>query len=79
MVHENQSDSMHAVLIETSRPFVAQVINGPGISFHFEGDFGPESVISLKIFLGPKPEDILRQLAEYVSCKAVLIFPGICI
>ncbi|CAG7817165.1 unnamed protein product [Allacma fusca] len=70
MVREN-SGSMHGMLLETNKPFVAQVIDGPGISFEIEGNFKPqEPSISLKFFVGPKPADVLAQLNFYLSKKA---------
>ena len=64
MVRE-KSGSMHAVLIETTKPFVAQIIGRPGISFHFEGDF-KNAFTSIKFFKGPTAQAILEQLSSYV-------------
>ena len=64
MVRE-KSGKMHGVLLETTNAFVAQVNNGPSIHFNFEMST-VEMMMSLKIFVGPSPTDVLSQFYTYV-------------
>ncbi|OXA55806.1 Maltase-glucoamylase, intestinal [Folsomia candida] len=60
------SNSWHGILLETTLPFVTQVLQAPGIGFHIEG---PKADINLHFFNGPTTTGVLTQLHSYLSTR----------
>jgi len=59
-----QSGLWHGVLMETSLPFIAQVVGAPGVMYHIEGT---NPIVKLHFFIGPTQHQVLTQLHAHVS------------
>jgi hypothetical protein len=59
----DESNSWHGLLIETTLPFMTQVLQAPAIGFHLEG---PTADLNLHFFMGPTQSETLNQLHSYV-------------